>query len=221
MKHQKHSTLFVILTALSIVSMLVSNIGAFKQNAILDWSVPGGTIVFIFTYVLSDIFSEVYGYKASRFTCWLSFALNMFAVLMLQIAIWLPAPEWFQYSEEFALVLGQTPRILFAGMAAYVFGDWMNDIVFQKFRKKHGEGNKFAFRAIVSSFCGEVIDSSIFTAVAFIGVLPSEEILSTIVSLVILKTAYEVAILPVTTILVKKVRAYEERVAIEGGTSNE
>ena len=217
MKKQKYSTLFVILTALSVISMLVSNIGAFKQNAFFGWSVPGGTIVFVVTYILSDIFSEVYGYKASRFACWLGFALNMFAILMLQITIWLPAPEWFQYSEEFALVLGQAPRTLFAGMAAYVLGDWMNDLVFKKLRERHGAGRKFALRAILSSFCGEVIDSSIFTVLAFAGILPISEIVTTIITLVLLKTAYEIAILPITSICVKKVRQYEHFLEVRNG----
>lgn len=214
MKNQKHSTLFVILAALSAISMLVSNIGAFKQTAFLNWSVPGGTIVFVVTYVLSDVFSEVYGYKASRFTSWLGFALNLFAVLMLQIAIWLPAPEWFQFSEEFELVLGQAPRILFAGMLAYICGDWLNDIVFQKMREKHGVGNRFALRAILSSACGEAVDSTLFTIVAFAGVIPFSEMPSTIITLVILKTAYEVVILPITTICVKKVQAYENALEV-------
>lgn len=217
MKTQKHSTLFVILTALSVISMLVSNIGAFKQNMFLHWSVPGGTIVFVVTYIISDIFSEVYGYKASRFACWLGFALNMFAILMLQVTIWLPAPEWFQYSEEFALVLGQAPRVLIAGMAAYVLGDWMNDLVFKKLREKHGQGRKFAFRAILSSFCGEAIDSTIFTVLAFAGLWPASEIVSTIVTLVLLKTAYEIVILPITVICVRKVRQYEHFSEVRNG----
>lgn len=217
MKNQKHSTLFVILVALSVVSMLVSNIGAFKQNAFFDWSVPGGTIVFVVTYILSDVFSEVYGYKASRFSSWLGFALNMFAVLMLQVAIWMPAPEWFEYSAEFELVLGQTPRILIAGMAAYICGDWLNDVVFHKMRQRHGKGRKFALRAIVSSFCGEVADSTIFTLAAFAGVLPWAEIPGTIATLVILKTAYEIIILPVTVVIVEKVRKYEHRLEVHNG----
>lgn len=217
MKNFKHSNLYVILVALSVVSMLVSNIGAFKQNAFLDWSVPGGTAVFIVTYVLSDVFSEVYGYKASRFSSWLGFALNMFAVLMLQITIWLPAPEWFQYSAEFELVLGQTPRILAAGMIAYLCGDWLNDVVFQKMRQKHGAGKKFALRAIVSSFCGELTDSTIFTLAAFAGVLPWAEIPGTIATLVILKTSYEILILPVTVVIVKKIRKYEQSLEVQNG----
>lgn len=212
MKKQKYSSLFVVLTALSVVSMLVSNIGAFKQNAILNWSVPGGTIVFIITYVVSDVFSEVYGYKASRFTCWLGFALNIFAVLALELAIVWPAPVWFEGSEEFALVLGNTPRMVAASMGAYIFGDWMNDIVFQKMREKHGKGNKFALRAIFSSFCGEAIDSTLFTVIAFAGVWDVATMAGTIGTLVVLKTAYEAIILPVTTLAVKVVSKYESGV---------
>lgn len=204
-----YSKLFVILCALSSVAMLVSNIGAYKQTAFLNWSIPGGSAVFIITYIVSDIFSEVYGYKASRFVAWLGFALNIFSTAMLQLAIVLPAPDWFAGSEAFAQVLGNTPRVLAAGMVAYMVGDWMNDLVFQKFRERHGVGNKFAFRAILSSFVGEAFDSTIFTVLAFTGIWPPEEMLSSIITLVFAKTAYEIVVLPLTTYLCRKIRAYE------------
>lgn len=209
-----YSKLFVILTALSSVAMLVSNIGAFKQTQFLNWSIPGGSFVFIITYVVSDVFSEVYGYKASRFTCWLGFALNIFSVAMLQLAIFLPAPVWFEGSEAFALVLGNTPRVLIAGMAAYVIGDWMNDLVFKKLREKHGEGKKFALRAILSSFIGETFDSTIFVTIAFLGLWPAGEMVSNIITLVLAKTGYEVIVLPLTTFVTKKVRAYEQSLEV-------
>ena len=217
MKKQKYSSLFVILVALSCVAMLVSNIGAYKQTQFLNWSIPGGSFVFIITYVVSDVFSEVYGYKASRFTCWLGFALNIFSVGMLQLAIWLPAPVWFEGSEAFAQVLGNTPRVLLAGMAAYVIGDWMNDLVFQKLREKHGVGRKFALRAIVSSFIGEAFDSTIFVTIAFTDLWPAGEMLSNIITLVLAKTAYEVCVLPLTTYVTKRVRAYEESLEVSNG----
>ena len=209
-----YSKLFVILTALSSVAMLVSNIGAFKQTQFLNWSIPGGSFVFIITYVVSDVFSEVYGYKASRFTCWLGFALNIFSVALLQLAIFLPAPVWFEGSEAFALVLGNTPRVLIAGMSAYVIGDWMNDLVFKKLREKHGAGKKFALRAILSSFIGETFDSTIFVTIAFLGLWPAGEMVSNIITLVLAKTGYEVIVLPLTTFVTKKVRAYEQSLEV-------
>lgn len=210
MKKQKFSLLFVALVALNCVAMLVSNIGAFKQTQFLQWSIPGGSLVFIITYVTSDLFSEVYGFKASQFVMWLGFALNAFSVAMLQVAIWLPAPVWFEGSEEFAMVLGNTPRVFVAGMIAFVIGSWMDDVVFDKFRQKHGVGNRFALRAIVSSFVGELFDSTIFTVIAFYGLWPAGEMLSSIITLVLAKTGYEAIILPVTTYLAKLIRAYEE-----------
>ena len=208
----KYSMLFVIMVALSCISMLVSNVGAFKQTAFFGSSIPGGSAVFIITYVLSDVFSEVYGYHASRFTAWLGFALNAFAVVMFQIAILTPAPEWFEGSEAFAMVLGSAPRVVIAGWIAYLVGDFMNDNVFRYFREKDGVGKRFAFRAILSSFIGEMFDSTLFTVLAFYGQWPAGEMVGSILTLVLAKTAYEAAILPVTSFVVRKVRKYESEV---------
>ena len=217
MKKQKYSSLFVILAALNCVAMLVANIGAFKQTQFLQWSIPGGSLVFIITYVTSDIFSEVYGFKASQFVMWLGFGLNAFCVAMLQFAIWLPAPVWFEGSEEFAMVLGNTPRVFLAGMIAFVVGSFMDDVVFDRFKQRHGAGNRFALRAILSSLVGEVFDSTIFTTIAFWGLWPAGEMVSSIITLVLAKTGYECLVLPLTTYLAKRVRAYENSLEVQNG----
>lgn len=209
MLKSKHSTLFVFMVALSVTAMLISNIGAFKQVVFFGTSIPGGSMVFIITYVLSDVFSEVYGYKASRFISNVGLGLNAFAVLIFQITIWQPAPAWFEGSEAFATVLGSTFRTWAAGAIAYYVGDFMNDRVFQYFRAKDGVGHRFALRAILSSAIGELFDSTIFTVLAFWGLWPVSEMASSIIALVIAKTGYEVIILPITTIITRKVKKYE------------
>jgi uncharacterized PurR-regulated membrane protein YhhQ (DUF165 family) len=47
-------------------------------------------------------------------------------------------------------------------------GDWLNDVVFQKLKERHGE-KKFTIRAIASSMLGAAIDSILFICIAFYG----------------------------------------------------
>lgn len=197
------------LTVLSVVALLVSNIIAAKQFLLpFGVAMTCGVVVFPITYILSDVFSEVYGYRWSRITCYLGFAMNLFMVIVFTITIKLPAPDFYTNQEAYAAILGSTPRTLFASLTAFVFGDLINDKVFEKMRKRDGE-KKFGLRAIISSLCGEAVDSAIFFPLAFMGQMPVNALITMAVVQVCLKVAYEIIILPVTTLAVKKVKALE------------
>lgn len=68
---------------------------------------------------------------------------------------------------------------------------------------------KFSARAILSTIWGEGIDSIIFFPLAFAGVLPWSVIISLILTQTVLKTVYEIIALPLTVILVKRLRRVE------------
>lgn len=200
----------LVLTVLSVTALLVSNILSAKQFLLpFGITMTGAVIVFPITYILSDLFSEVYGYKWSRLTCYLGFAMNIFMVIAFEIAIATPAPDYWLNQEAFETVLGSTPRILAASLTAFVIGDLVNDKVFRRMKAKHEGMKGFAGRAIVSSFCGEVVDSAIFIPLAFIGTMPFKTLLIMGVTQVSIKVAYEIIIIPVTTKLTKKVAEKE------------
>jgi uncharacterized integral membrane protein (TIGR00697 family) len=208
---KKISNLQFILTLSFVVCLIISNIISAKQMLLpFDIVMPAAVIIFPITYVLSDVFSEVYGYKWSRFTCYLGFVANLFAVIIFSITIATPAPEYWTNQEAFEVVLGNTPRMLCASLLGFVVGDFVNDRVFKRFKDKHPNDHKgFSFRAILSSFCGEMCDSMIFLPIAFLGQMPLETLATMMVCQVLIKTGYEVIILPVTHAIVKTVSKYE------------
>lgn len=211
----KISTLQFILTLTFVVCLVISNIISAKQMLLpFDIVMPAAVIIFPITYVLSDLFSEVYGYKWSRFTCYLGFAANLFAVIIFSLAIATPAPGYWMNQEAFEVVLGNTPRMLCASLLGFVVGDFINDRVFKAFKDKHPNDHRgFSFRAILSSFCGEMCDSLIFLPVAFLGQMPLETLATMMVCQVLIKTGYEVVVLPFTNMIVRAVSKYEKNLA--------
>jgi uncharacterized integral membrane protein (TIGR00697 family) len=206
------SDLQFVLTLAFVVCLVISNIISAKQM-LLPFGIvmPAAVIVFPITYVLSDVFSEVYGYKWSRRTCYLGFASNLFAVIVFTIAIKTPAPDYWLSQEAFEVVLGNTPRMLVASLLGFVVGDFVNDRVFKAFKDKHPDDHRgFSFRAILSSFCGELCDSLIFLPIAFLGQMPLETLAAMMVCQVLIKTGYEVIILPFTNVLVRTISKYEK-----------
>lgn len=207
------SELQVILTVLFVTSLLISNVVTAKQVLLpFGITMTGAVVIFPITYILSDLFSEVYGYKWSRFTCYLAFAMNLLMVVIFTIVIETPAPDYWTNQEAFQTVLGSTPRVLASSLLAFVIGDLVNDKVFKKMKEKHPDSHKgFGIRAILSSLLGEVVDSMIFLPLAFIGQMPIKTLAVMMVTQVAIKTGYEFVILPVTTFIVKKVGEKENQ----------
>jgi uncharacterized integral membrane protein (TIGR00697 family) len=199
------------LTVLFVSALLISNVITSKQ-VLLPGNIvmTGAVFVFPITYVLSDVFSEVYGYKWSRITCYMGFAMNLFMVFVFSLVINTSAPDFYQHQEAFQTVLGNTPRIFAASLTAFVLGDLANDYVFAKMKTKYPNSTKgFGWRAILSSFLGELVDSLVFLPLAFWGLMPLESLVQMTIAQVFIKTAYEVLILPITTFVVNKLSAYE------------
>lgn len=211
MKKEKVSNLQLILIIIFTICFLISNIITTKQISLpFGITMTSAVILFPIVYILSDVFSEVYGYKWSRNTRYIAFASNLFMVLIFTIVIKLPCASTFTNQEALISILGSTPKVLFASLLAYLVGDFVNDKVFAKLKEKHNDMKGFGFRAIFSSLCGELIDSFIFIPIVFLGTLPIKVILTMIITQALLKVLYEIIVLPLTKLVVKKVKKYEE-----------
>lgn len=212
MKKERISFLQVCLTIVFVTAMLISNVITAKQVLLPGGiTMTGAVFIFPITYILSDVFSEVYGYKWSRVTCYFAFSMNLFMVIVFSLVIQTPAPSYWTNQEAFATVLGSTPRVMGASLLAYVIGDFVNDRVFRKMKAKHSNELKgFGWRAIISSFFGELCDSLVFLPIAFLGQMPLKTLATMTVCQVLIKTSYEIVILPLTTLVAKKANKYEK-----------
>lgn len=206
--NSEYSELFMFMAIMFITCLLMSNILAAKLLKVGIYSVTAGVLVFPISYIINDIFSEIYGYEKTKKVILLGFIMNIFMVSILSLAIALPAPTWFENGEAFKLILGSTPRTCFASLMAYLLGSLVNSKVLVDM--KNNQKNKFGVRAIVSTIFGELTDSIIFVFIAFWGSISSHRIISMILIQVIFKTLYEFICLPITTIILKKVKLYEQ-----------
>ena len=210
---KKTTTMQAILTVVFVSAMLISNIITTKQLQFpFGITMTGAIVIFPITYMLSEVFSECYGYKWSRITCYLAFAMNLLMVGVFTLTINLPAPTYWQNQEAYQTVLGNTPRVLISSLLAYVIGDFVNDKIFQKMKNTHINDSKgFSFRAIASSIGGNFVDSFIFLPLAFFGEMPLETLAVMCITQVGLKTLYETIMLPLTNLTVKMVSKYERQ----------
>lgn len=207
------SPLLVKLVVLFTSCLIISNILANRMLEVGGYSLDAGNLLFPVTYILSDVFSEVYGYKWSRRVTWWAAAMNLlFSVLVAVTNRW-PAPAYYDPA-PFEAALSNSARIVAASLISYVVGDLVNDKVFEALRRNVAQGEGFATRAFLSSVAGQIVDSFLFVSIAFAGTMPRNELLAMAIMNIIVKTVYELVVLPVTSKVAKTVRAAEENYTI-------
>lgn len=165
---KRYSFTLTLLSFISVALCVVSNIiGGTVFNVGLAYISTGG-ILFPLIYAISDVVSEVYGYRISRWNAWLSLLVSLFVTYSILFFTQVVHHPEFNNSlvEAFATVFKSSGFVVIASIVATVIGSWINDVMFQKFKAKDGK-EKFAKRKLISSAVGELLDTVIFSVIAF------------------------------------------------------
>ncbi|MEG1543674.1 MAG: queuosine precursor transporter [Tannerellaceae bacterium] len=199
---------FMLLGILFNVCLIASNLLETKVVQVWGITATAGLLVFPISYIINDCIAEVWGYRKARLIIWSGFVMNFLVVGFAQLAVALPAAPFWKGEEGFDFVFGMAPRIVFASLCAFLIGSFLNAYVMSRM-KIASEGKNFSLRAVVSTLAGESADSVIFFPIAFGGVIPLRDLLIMIGTQAVLKSMYEVIILPITIRVVKYIKQIE------------
>ena len=194
-----------ILSGIFCGSLIISNILAFKTFQLLGVSLPAAVLMFPIVYIVNDILAEIYDYKTVRNIIYTGFFVNLIAVIAYKVAILLPSSAFFEGQDAFALVLGNSFRILCASFLAYLVGSFTNLKIMKNLQRKHRDKG-LALRCIVSTLFGEGVDALIFITIAFLGVMPISQVFIMVISQALFKTIYECICYPITSFVIKKIK---------------
>ncbi len=201
-----------VITVSFVVVLLLSNIVAVKPVRILDFlrlDLDSGTLLFPISYIFGDVLVEVYGYARSRRVIWMGFGFNLLAALLFWVIVMLPpSPEW-QMQEAFAMILGQTPRIVVGSLIAFWCGEFVNSYLMAKM-KIWTAGRYLWTRTIGSTMVGQAVDTVLFQTIAFAGVWDTGLLLRVIVWNYTAKVLYEALATPLTYAVVGFLKKAEQ-----------
>ena len=210
----RHYKYLDALTTAFVVILLVSNLIAQKVCAIGPFAVSGAVLLFPITYIFGDVFTEVYGFAASRRAIWLGFFGTGLLYLMGTIIIALPpAPGWHN-QPAFNTVFGFIPRILAASLLSFWAGEFANSYTMARL-KLLTNGRKLWTRTIGSTVVGQAVDTSLVITLTFIGTVPLHTIFNMIFSSYALKVAYEVLATPITYVVINSLKVAEQADAFD------
>lgn len=199
----------MVLGIVFCVCLVAANLLETKVVQLGPVAVTAGLIVFPVSYIINDCIAEVWGFRKARLIIWMGFLMNFFVVALGQLAIAIPAAPFWEGEEAFDFVFGMAPRIAAASLTAFLVGSFINAYVMSRM-KVASQGRHFSARAILSTVAGESADSLIFFPLAFGGLMPVNELVKMMVVQVVLKTAYEVVILPVTIRVVNYIKRVDD-----------
>lgn len=191
------SSLYPYFAAVFVALLLISNIGAVKLIELGPIITDGGAVLFPLVYIVGDILSEVYGFKAARRVILTAFAVSILAATtfyLVQLAP--PASDW-ENQEAFESILGFVPRIVLASVIAFLVGQLLNSYVLVKIKERTKEKNLW-LRLMGSTALGQFADTLIFCTVAFYGVITGAEFLNYLIVGYFYKSAIEFLLVPIT-----------------------
>lgn len=204
------SNIYPVLFAMMTVVFILSNIGGSKGVQFGPILTDGGFFLFPVAYILGDIISEVYGFKASRRVVYATFLMAVFVSLTYWVIIVLPPAEFYDGQEALTRTLGPVPLIVLASLVGFFVGQLSNAWIMVAMKQRSGERYLFG-RIAASTLVGELLDTIAFSAIAatVIGI----ETLGQYVVFVLIgwgwKFAVEVVFAPVTIWTINKVKSAE------------
>jgi len=224
---QKGYRWFTLVTAIFVTTLTISNIIAVKLVQIGSLVLPAAVILFPISYIFGDILTEVYGYRNARKVIWIGFACNLLAVVAIYVAGILPAASFWSAGDfstpstaqqAYTAILGFAPRLLIASFCAYLIGEFLNSFVLAKL-KIRTKGKYLWLRTIGSTIIGQGADSAVFITIAFLGILPSGFLLTSILSQWLFKVAYETLATPLTYLAVNFLKRNEREDVFDENTN--
>jgi queuosine precursor transporter len=206
-----------LLVHVFVVILLISNLVGQKICAIplfnfhgqpVVANVSGAQLLFPITYIFGDIFTEVYGYGASRRAIWLGFFACTILSLMGLFVVWIPAAPAWPNQAAFEAVFYQVPRFIVASLVAFWLGEFTNSYTLAKM-KLWTDGRWLWTRTVGSTVTGQFVDTTVLILIAFGGYTPWSTMLNLIISGYFAKVLYEVLATPLTYLIVNKLKRAE------------
>jgi uncharacterized integral membrane protein (TIGR00697 family) len=190
--------------------VIISNVTATKGVAFGPIITDGGFIVFPLTYVIGDVLSEVYGFKAARRAIYLGFAMNILAALTFWVTIYLPAADFYTNQEHFENIVHAYTQLIIAGLAGFIVGQTINAWVVVAIKERTKEKHLWA-RLVGSTFAGQLGDTLMFCSIAAgaIGINTFKDFAVYTALGWVYKTAVEVVMLPITYRVIAFIKRHE------------
>ena len=181
MDTEKSKKIYLYLAAIFIAALVVCNLIANKFITIdlgfKTFIISAGVLPYPITFLITDILSEIYGKKKTARIVWAGFGASLFVLGVLLLAQQFTAIAGSPVDDEtFNKVFGNSWRVIFASMTAYLCAQLI-DVRVYHFWKEKTAGKHLWLRNNFSTVFSQLVDTTLVVCVLFLGVRSNSEIL--------------------------------------------
>ena len=176
------------LYAFAVFATLLGNIAVCKNVNIFGVATTAGNVLYAATFLVTDILSEKYGRKDAAKAVAYSFSIMLLWMLGTQLILWFTPNENDYINESLRIVFGLVPRITVASVAGFVCSQNLDVFLYHFIWSRTGNGRaKLWLRNNGSTLTSQLIDTVIFTFIAFWGVYPTPVFFSILITTYLFK----------------------------------
>ena len=161
---------------LYVTALLASNtLGIKLMPFLFGTHLSTAIFVFPFVFLMTDVVGEVYGKETARLFVRMGILTTAFFLAVNALSNVLPSSPDFFMAEAYGQIFGLSFRFALASLVAFVIGEYQDVFSFFFLKAKLG-GRHFWLRSTLSNLWGQLLDTSIWMAIAFGGVYPVKTI---------------------------------------------
>lgn len=169
------------------VAVILANIQVLKLIQVFGMTTALGNVIYASLFLSTDILNENHTKKDAQKAVWIGFFVLIATTIIMQITLqFIPDEEDF-ISEHLYQIFSFFPRIALASLVAYIISQ-SHDVWFFAKLKKKDKTRRLWLRNNLSTITSQLLDNTIFTLIAFVGLYSWESIVQIFLTALIMKT---------------------------------
>jgi uncharacterized integral membrane protein (TIGR00697 family) len=168
------------------ISVIIANIQVIQGVELFGFAATLGNIVYASSFLATDILSENYGKKEAGKAVWIGFFSLVSMTMLMNIALMFdPLGDAFSLTVHDSISF--MPRIVIASFLAYLISQKHDVWAYHMLAKKFSGRKNIWLRNNISTMVSQLIDSIIFTLIAFYGVYENGVLIEIVITTYVLK----------------------------------
>lgn len=174
-----------------VISIIYSNIEVLLLVNIFGITVTLGNVIYSSTFLATEILNEIYGTYEAKKSIFIGFFASSSIVILTTVTTLFAVDDLdFTYG-SFKTIFSSTPKIVLASSITYLSSQFLDMWIFQKI-KKITNSKYLWIRNNVSTFLSQLVDTTIFTIIAFKGIYATSTVLALIIPTFLIKVLISV-----------------------------
>jgi uncharacterized integral membrane protein (TIGR00697 family) len=167
-------------------SIVLANIFVTKQLKLFGLDATGGNIMYASIFLATDLLSEHYTKEDAKIAVKIGFLSSVLYLVSSQFVLRFLPSEYDTVQGGMQEIFAFAPRILIGSMVAYLVSQFHDIWAYNAIHSKTGQ-KLLWLRNNGSTWVSQLLDSVIFSLIAFLGVFPFNVVLGIILSTYLLK----------------------------------